>query len=175
MTCRLSSPISHSFIGGDLFCFTICDPSTSGTDQAAYCQNIYDRMGCTYNMPNNAQNGTFEVCDADLKTPVGIYVSGGVTMTYTQPYTGDVTPPYTPTVPQSSNCVTYQSAQLYSNLPTPTNAPAQTSSGSSHGASSASGTKSSSSPTSTANSAAAVGVSSVAGLLGTLFAVVFLS
>ena len=176
MRCRLSNLVSHSFIGGEAFCLTICDPSSSGADQSAYCQNIYDRIGCAYNMPNNAQNGTFEVCDADLKTPVGVYVANGVTMTFTQAYTGDVTPPYTPTVPKSSNCVTYQSSQLYSNLPTPTNAPATTSGASGHG-SSASGTKSSSAAgsTSTSSDATALGVSTVAGILGTLFAVAFLS
>ncbi|KAL4066910.1 hypothetical protein V8B97DRAFT_348878 [Scleroderma yunnanense] len=165
----------NSFIGGDIFCFTICDPSSSAADQSAYCQNIYDEIGCTYNMPNNAQNGTFEVCDADLKTPVGIYVTNGVTMTYTQPYTGPVNPPYTPIVPQSSNCVTYQSTQLYSNLPTPTTAPSSSSSHSGSAAATGSKSSSGSSPTSTSNGATAVGVSSMAGILGTLFAVAFLS
>ncbi|KAI6155261.1 hypothetical protein BKA82DRAFT_991835 [Pisolithus tinctorius] len=165
----------NSFIGGNQFCFTICDPSTSSADQSAYCQNTYDEIGCTYNMPNNAQNGTFEVCDADLKTPVGIYVTNGVTMTYTQPYTGVPSPPYTPVVPSSSNCVTYKSTDLYTGLPTPTGASTSTSTGSS--GSSGTGTKSSSSAgaTSTSNSAAAIGVSSVAGILGTLFAMAFLS
>ena len=48
------------------------------------CQHIYDRIGCAYNAPNNAQNGTFEVCKGDDMTPVGQYVSNGVTMTWTQ-------------------------------------------------------------------------------------------
>ncbi|KAI6042529.1 hypothetical protein EDC04DRAFT_3058510, partial [Pisolithus marmoratus] len=163
----------NSFIGGNAFCFTICDPSTSSADQSAYCQNTYDMIGCAYNMPNNAQKGVFEVCDADLKTPVGVYVTNGVTMTYTQPYTGVPSPPYTPIVPSSSNCVTYQSTALYTNLPSPTGAAASTgtsgSSGSSTQSSSAAGS------TSTSNGAAAIGVSSVAGILGTLFAMAFLS
>ncbi|KAG8213494.1 hypothetical protein J3R82DRAFT_12033 [Butyriboletus roseoflavus] len=112
------------FIGGNSFCMTICNPASSSADQGAYCQNIYDRMGCAYNMPNNAQNGTFEVCDADLKTPVGIYTSGGATQTFSQPFTGTFSVPYTPTVPASSNCVTYQSSALYSSLPTGTAATA---------------------------------------------------
>ena len=127
-------------------------------------------MGCTYNMPNNAQNGTFEVCDADLKTPVGIYTSNGVTLTYTQPYSGDVIPPYTPSVPASSNCVTYQSAALYTGLPTVTAAPSTAS-----GTSKATGSSSAGAPAATSNGASALGISSVAGILGTLFAVAFLS
>ncbi|KAG6334137.1 hypothetical protein ID866_4944 [Astraeus odoratus] len=165
----------NSFIGGNSFCFTICDPSTSSADQSAYCQNIYDRMGCTYNMPNNAQNGTFEVCDADLKTPVGVYVTGGVTMTYTQPYDGDFTPPYTPIVPSSSNCVTYHSTDLYTGLPTPTGASNSASATGSSGSSSSTKSASAAGSTSTSNSATAVGVSSVAGIIGTLFAMAFLS
>ncbi|KAF9220446.1 hypothetical protein BS17DRAFT_787441 [Gyrodon lividus] len=168
-----------NFMGGNGFCITICDPATSASDQAAYCQNIYDRMGCSYNMPNNAQTGVFEVCEADLKTPAGIYVTNGVTMTYSQPASGDVTPPYTPVVPASSNCVTYQSAQLYTALPTGTIAPATTGTpgvsqtGSTTKLSTSSGSAGASTPTS--NGAVTVGVSSVAGVLGTLFAMAFLS
>ena len=123
-------------------------------------------------MPNNAQNGTFEVCDADLKTPVGIYVSGGATLTYTQPYTGDITPPYTPVVPSSSNCVTYKSTDLYPSLPTPTSSTTATAGASQTGK--ASGSSSAGAPAAT-NGASALGISSVAGILGTLFAVAFLS
>lgn len=121
-------------------------------------------------MPNNAQNGVFEVCDADLKTPVGIYTSGGATLTYTQPYTGPVSVPYTPNVPSSSNCVTYKSSDLYTNLPTPTSTPA----GASQTAK-ASGSSSAGAAAATSNGASALGVSSVAGILGTLFAITYLS
>ncbi|KAG9314771.1 hypothetical protein JVU11DRAFT_3854 [Chiua virens] len=165
------------FIGGNSFCTTICNPSSSSSDQSSYCQNIYDRMGCTYNMPNTAQNGTFEVCDSDLKSPVGIYTSNGATLTYTQPNTGDFTPPYTPSVPASSNCVTYHSTDLYTALPTPTGSTSTTSgAGASHTGSSgsASGSSSAGAPAAT-NGASALGISSVAGILGTLFAVAFLS
>jgi hypothetical protein len=168
-----------NFMGGNAFCMTICDPASSQSDQDGYCQNIYDRMGCSYNMPNNAQNGTFEVCDSDLKTPVGIYVTNGATMTYSQPASGDVVPPYTPVVPASSNCVTYQSAALYTANPTPTSgAGPTTAAGASQtgGASQpSSGSGSAGAPAPTSNGAMAVGVSSVAGVLGTLFAMAFLS
>ncbi|KAI9568153.1 hypothetical protein HD554DRAFT_2191607 [Boletus coccyginus] len=157
------------FIGSDTFCLTICNPSSSSADQSAYCQNIYDEIGCAYNMPNNAQNGTFEVCDSDLKVPVGIYVNGGVTMTYTQPYSGNPSPPYTPVIPSSSNCVTYQSSALYTGLPSSSAASASPS-----GTGKATGSSSAGAASATGG-ASALGISSFAGILGTLFAVVFLS
>ncbi|KAI9569220.1 hypothetical protein HD554DRAFT_2091984 [Boletus coccyginus] len=160
-----------SFMGSNEFCLTICNPSSSSADQSAYCQNIYDEIGCEYNMPNNAQKGTFEVCDSDLKIPAGVYVSSGVTMTYTQPYdTGEVNPPYTPVTPSSSNCVTYQSSALYTGLPTVTTAPSTTPAATSNGTVT---TGAGAAPTT--GGASALGISSIAGIFGTLFAVAFLS
>jgi len=163
----------NSFIGGNFSCFTACNPASSGNDQGNFCQNRYDLIGCSYNMPANAQNGVFEVCDADTKIPVGTYVSGGATMTWTQPNAGPVTPPYSPVVPASSNCVTYSSNSLWNALPTvtPTGATAvptgtkSTAGGSAPGAPAATGS----------NGASTLGISSAAGILGTLFAVAFLS
>lgn len=126
-------------------------------------------------MPNNAKNGTFEVCESDLKTPVGIYVENGVTMTFTQPYSGDFTPPYTPVVPASSSCTTYQSAALYTGLPTVSAASTTATGASQTGKSTSTGSSAPGSPTGTTNGAPALGISSVAGILGTLFAVAFLS
>ena len=167
----------HSFMGGNAFCITICDPATSSNNQSAYCQNIYDRMGCSYNMPNNAQNGTFEVCDADLKIPAGLYVSGGVTMTYSQPATAAVNPPYTPVVPSSSNCVTYNSAVLYSAIATVTptgQSVSASATGSVKSSSTNSGSAGAASPTQSSG-AVTVGVSAVAGIVGTVFAMILLS
>lgn len=149
----------------------MCNPASNGTAQSEYCQNIYDRMGCTYNMPNNAKNGTFEVCESDLKEPVGIYVSNGATLTFSQPFSGDFSPPYTPVVPSSSNCVAYHSTDLYPSLPTPTSN-ATTSAAAQTGVT---GTSSAGVPAATSNGASALGISSVAGIFGTLFAVAFLS
>ncbi|KAG2336038.1 hypothetical protein BDR05DRAFT_1016532 [Suillus weaverae] len=78
------------------------------------------RISTSYNMPNNAQSGTFEVCDSDLTTPAGLYVTDGVTVTYSQPNSGVVNPPYTAVIPASSNCVTYASAALHTGLATVT-------------------------------------------------------
>jgi hypothetical protein len=166
-----------SFMGGNAFCITICDPASSSANQSAYCQNIYDRMGCSYNMPNNAQNGTFEVCDSDLKIPAGLYVTGGVTMTYTQPDSAAVNPPYTAFTPASSNCVTYASAALYTGLATVTPTVAASGSGATATAgASSTGSKSAGSPSATqSGGAVALGVSTLAGVTGTLFAMIFLS
>jgi len=103
-----------NFMGGNMFCLKACNPA--GTNPAGYCQHIYDRIGCDYNAPAAYVNGTFEKCDSDSMELPGVYVSNGVTLTYFQPAEslGPITTvPYTPTIPSSSNCVTYQSANLY--------------------------------------------------------------
>lgn len=43
-----------------------------------YCENRYDLVGCTYNMPSAAKNGEFTDCDSDLQDVVGLVVSGSV-------------------------------------------------------------------------------------------------
>jgi len=161
-------------MGGNAFCLKICDPA--GQNPQGYCQNIYDRLGCAYNAPNNAQKGVFEVCDGDNMTPPGVYVSGGVTTTYYQPpeSLGPITTvPYTPTPAASSNCVTYTSAALYTGQPTATGTATGAGASGSAGATTSS-TKSGSSPSQTGG-AATTGVSAIAGLLGVMFAMVFLS
>ena len=102
------------FIGGNQFCLMMCDPSKTSPTNHGQCNNVYDEVGITYNCPNNAQKGVFEVCDGEPMTPIGQYVSNGVTTTWTQPWSGTWTVPYTPTVPASSNCRTFASTDLYS-------------------------------------------------------------
>ncbi|KAF8119985.1 hypothetical protein EV363DRAFT_1228633 [Boletus edulis] len=163
-----------NFMGGSAFCAKACDPA--GKTPGAFCQNIYDRLGCEYNAPNNAKNGTFEVCEGDNMTPPGIYTSSGHTMTYFQPpeSLGPITTvPYTASVPASSNCVTYHSTDLYQSLPTPTGSAATTGKPGSSPSSTRSASAGGAAPTS--NGASAVGISSVATIVGVLFAMVFLS
>jgi len=178
-----------NFVGSDFFCFKACDPA--GPHPADYCQHIYDLIGCSYNMPNNAQNGTFEACQGDSQLYPGVYVENGVTMTYSQPpeSLGPITTmPYTPVVPASSNCVTFQSSALFSALPTASSSGGVSPSGSGSstgtskpasqtGSTSRSGT--SSAPSATGSSAAsALGSSSstaAVSLLGAIFAMVFLA
>lgn len=97
--------------------------------------------------PNQAQNDTFVMCDSDNQLFPGVYTTDGITTSYTQP--PDSVPigtlPYTPIVPSSSNCVTFQSSDLFAQLPTPSgasSAPAATSSGASAGSGSGSVTPS---------------------------------
>ncbi|GAB1518071.1 hypothetical protein RhiTH_001129 [Rhizoctonia solani] len=103
-----------NFMGGNMFCLKICDPA--GKNPAGYCEHIYDRIGCAYNAPAAYVNGTFEKCDSDSMELPGQYVSNGATVTYYQPpeSLGPITSiPYTVAIPKSSNCVTYQSTDLY--------------------------------------------------------------
>ena len=180
----------HNFMGGNVFCLKACDPA--GAHAADYCQHIYDRIGCAYNAPNNAQNGTFESCEGANQDFPGVYTdANGQVQTYTQPAEslGAIsTMPYQPKVPASSNCVTYTSSVIYAALPTVSSLLTPSSSGHSSGVTSrptntktSSGTGPSNTGTtsgsSNGSSGGAVGfiISSVTSLLGVGLAVFFLS
>ncbi|KAJ7081586.1 hypothetical protein B0H15DRAFT_890125 [Mycena belliarum] len=112
------------FIGANSFCGKICDQT--GSNPQGLCQNIYDRLGCQYNAPNNAAAGVFEKCDGDDMIPVGTYIVNGVTSVYHQPAQETIplgVIPYTPTPAPSSNCVTYTSAALFADGAAITGAP----------------------------------------------------
>ncbi|KDQ52651.1 hypothetical protein JAAARDRAFT_39905 [Jaapia argillacea MUCL 33604] len=177
----------HNFMGGGAFCIKVCDPA--GAHAADYCQHVFDRIGCAYNDPNQAQNGTFEVCDSDDADYPGVYTANGTVMTYVQPAEslGAIsTMPYQPKVAASSNCVTYQSSALYTDLvsvpptvPTSTGASAKTTgtakSGSTPGATgSRSGSAAAATPTGASSGAEALAISTISGLAGVLFAMAFL-
>lgn len=101
------------FIGNGIFCIKLCNPSNPNAD--LLCNHIYDEVGCTYNAVADYDtiNGTYTVCDStDMEQP-GQYVVDGVTSTWTQAFTGNPVPPYTPTQVSSSNCHTYSSAELF--------------------------------------------------------------
>ena len=174
-------------MGANSFCMKVCDPADPEAPQL--CQHIYDRIGVIYNCPNQAKNGTFESCEGENQDPPGIFTSNGQVMTYTQPpeSLGPIsTQPYEVRMPASSNCVTYNSADLFAALGTPT---AVASSGSAKATASGSGTakatgsasRSGSSAAATAtggsqsNGAFTLQVSAAATLFGTLFAAAFLS
>lgn len=109
----------HNFIGSDSFCLKVCDPN--GSDDARFCEHILDRIGCAFNAPNNARNGTFESCDSENQDFPGIYTGAdGTVSTYTQPAVslGPITSmPYTARVPASSNCTPFTSSSIYTSLP----------------------------------------------------------
>ncbi|KAF8583016.1 hypothetical protein K439DRAFT_1634789 [Ramaria rubella] len=103
------------FIGGGMFCLKMCNPSDPNGPQL--CNHVYDEVGCTYNALADypAINGTFQVCDSDDMAPPGIFTTApGATTTWFQPLNGPVgTPPYTTSIPSSSNCQTYASTELF--------------------------------------------------------------
>jgi hypothetical protein len=161
------------FVGSNMLGIKICNPT--GTNPAGYCQHTLDRIGLTYNMPNQAQNGTFETCDTDPMDIPGVYTSAGQTLSYAQPpeSLGPITSiPYTARIPASSNCQTYQSTALYTDFlslgPSTTAAGSQPTS---TGAGSAKGVT----PTKASSGAGALTISLFSGILGVAFSVAFLA
>jgi len=109
----------NNFVGSGIFCIKLCDPTVNSPN---YCQNIFDLLGCSYNMPASYTDGEFTSCEGELQDVVGTYTSNGQVMTWSQPASLPATSvlPWTPRVPASSNCVTYQSTQIYpTGTPTP--------------------------------------------------------
>lgn len=107
------------FVGSGIFCFKACDPA--GSRAAELCQHTYDRVGCTYNDPVDYDtiNGTFTSCKGDDQLPVGEYSANGQLNTWYQPpeSDGDITTvPYTPSIPATSQCKTYESSSIFTNL-----------------------------------------------------------
>ncbi|PFH45492.1 hypothetical protein AMATHDRAFT_159436 [Amanita thiersii Skay4041] len=174
----------HNFMGGNAFCLKACDPK--GPNAAHFCEHVFDRIGCAYNAPNNAQNGTFEACQGDNQDFPGVYTTNGAVVTYSQPpeSLGPITSiPYTARVPASSNCVQYQSTSLYAALASVTASGATpTASGSGSVSSgitrstSRSGTATGASATSTgsSNDATTIAISGMS-LFGVIFSALFLS
>ncbi|KAG8737511.1 hypothetical protein FRC10_008091 [Ceratobasidium sp. 414] len=104
----------HNFMGANQFCLKACDPTGPNDDK--FCEHIFDRIGCAYNAPGTYKEGTFETCQGDDQDFPGIYTKDGQIITYKQPAEslGAITTmPYDPKIPASSNCVPFQSTQLY--------------------------------------------------------------
>jgi len=100
------------FIGSGMFCLKMCNPADP--QAAQLCAHTYDEIGCSFNAIANygAINGSFEVCDSDDMLAPGVYTSNGVVTTWSQTSSPFI-PPYTTSIPSSSNCATYQSTQLF--------------------------------------------------------------
>lgn len=182
-----------NFMGGDAFCIKACDPA--GPNAAHFCEHIYDRIGCKYNMPNQAQNGTFESCMGESQDYPGIYTENGQVMTFKQPGETEVpNPTYTPRMPASSSCSTFASETLFAALATVTPAGgasaapsgSSTPSGSGKGAAAPSqsgvkgaankpnGSGSAAGPAQTGNGAMAMTISGVS-IFSVIFSALFLS
>ncbi|THU95448.1 hypothetical protein K435DRAFT_127782 [Dendrothele bispora CBS 962.96] len=160
------------FLGGGQFCLKVCD--SSNPDAPHLCEHVYDRIGCAYNAPNNAQPNVFEACEGDNMMPVGTYVSNGQTLTWQQPPEGvQPVPPYTATPAPSSNCVSFQSNDLFVAASSAASGSGSGSGGS--GGAGGSGTNGGSSGTGSAagaentSGASTLGVSLFAGVLGVAF------
>ncbi|KAF5335724.1 hypothetical protein D9611_009623 [Ephemerocybe angulata] len=173
----------HNFIGSNAFCFKACDPN--GPNAAHFCEHVFDRIGCAYNAPNNAQKDVFESCQGDNQDFPGVYTVDGKAVTYTQPpeSLGAISSmPYTARVPQSSSCVTYTSSVLYAAAPTVSTSAATTTTAATSSGSKASTTSKSTaaattsgaagSSTSAGNGASIVAMSGVS-LFGIVFAALF--
>jgi hypothetical protein len=158
-------------MGGSSFCLKACDPA--GPNAARFCEHVYDRIGCAYNAPNSAPTGVFQSCDGDNQDFPGVYTTNGEVMTYRQPpeSLGPITTiPYTARIPASSNCQTFQSASLYTALPSVTTSGAATTTAS-PGSAGASATRSGV-PAAT-NGASPRALTSLASLAAVTFVVTF--
>ncbi|KAF8624428.1 hypothetical protein AX17_007137 [Amanita inopinata Kibby_2008] len=169
----------HNFMGGNAFCFKACDPA--GPNAAHFCEHVYDRIGCAYNVPNNGKNGTFEACQGDNQDYPGVYTENGQVMTYTQPpeSLGAITTmPYTPRVPASSNCQQFESTSLYAALASVTasgSSPTASAGASGAGGKGPHGTATGAAAHSTSsNEATTLAISGVS-LMGVIFSALFLS
>lgn len=117
-----------SFVSYDQFCLRICtaEDSAKGVTAALQCEHELDIMGCAWVMAIEGfykSNNTFSECEGEPAAPPGLYVSGGVTSTFRQRYTGSwsdaegnkgkftvgqtVTPSLPAFYPSKSNCHTY--------------------------------------------------------------------
>ncbi|GAA6053080.1 hypothetical protein JCM3770_000374 [Rhodotorula araucariae] len=98
-----------NFVGSGVFCMKLCGPMSSPN----YCENRFDLIGCTYNMPAAYEDGVFLECDGDLQDVAGTYTgTDGKTSTWSQPESlaAGTTLPWTPRVPASSNCASAAAA-----------------------------------------------------------------
>ena len=103
----------NNFIGSNTFCMKLCYNNVTSPD---YCQNKFDLIGCSYNMPSANTDGEFLKCDGDLQDEAGTYTgTNGKTTVWSQPesLSDGYTMPYTPRVPASSNCQTFSSEELF--------------------------------------------------------------
>jgi len=167
----------RAVIGSGQFCLKLCYNNVTSPD---YCQNKFDLLGCSYNMPSSNIAGEFLKCDGDLQDEVGTYTgTDGSTTVWSQPESLDAstTLPWTPRVPASSNCVTYSSEELFgANTATSASAAATTSagaaatSGATNGAAvstaSAGGSVAASSQATSAAASAAASTSNTSGAVG---------
>lgn len=89
-----------SFVSYDQFCFRACFGESE--QSRAYCQHIYDEMGCEWNEPANYDGGVWEECDGEPGEWPGVY--SGSTW-----YQGQSPTPSAQPAGASSNCKSHAS------------------------------------------------------------------
>ncbi|TFK73346.1 hypothetical protein BDN72DRAFT_198280 [Pluteus cervinus] len=153
-----------NFVSDGQFCFRACNPA--GSMAPAWCQHIYDVMGCAWNMPANYNPGVFEQCKGDSGEPMGVY--GGSTFQQGQGATPAAHP-----APSSSDCTTMTSIGngfLISGTSIGTVGPTTSSAASSGSAGHSGSSGASASPTGSASGALAMwGPQQVAYAIGSTF------
>ncbi|WFD30142.1 hypothetical protein MSPP1_001159 [Malassezia sp. CBS 17886] len=77
----------NSFIDQESYCLRACQ---DGPQAYTYCINLYDELGCNWNMPTYPDSpGEFESCEGDLAQVVGVYTTNATTSTFFQSQTDD--------------------------------------------------------------------------------------
>ncbi|KOS14650.1 hypothetical protein Malapachy_08004 [Malassezia pachydermatis] len=108
----------NSFMDAKTYCLRAC---VDGDMAKAYCKNIYDELGCNFNMPTGPDNlGVFESCEGQDADIVGVYTNNGVVSTFFQTQTSQgvsVPPPKKP--PAVSKCSNFPSAALEDTVKNP--------------------------------------------------------
>ncbi|WFD40108.1 uncharacterized protein MJAP1_003093 [Malassezia japonica] len=68
--------LQNNFMDKETYCLRACP---DGDSAYQYCKNIYDELGCNFNMPTTPdQLGVFESCEGDDAQIVGVYTNNGV-------------------------------------------------------------------------------------------------
>ncbi|WFD26958.1 hypothetical protein MNAN1_001947 [Malassezia nana] len=110
--------MQHSFMDAETYCLRVCKDSDMAWN---YCKNIYDELGCNFNMPTGPDDGNdFESCEGDDAQIVGVYTSNGQVSTFFQSQTkqGQPVPPPKPP-PAVSQCTPFASSKLEGTLKNP--------------------------------------------------------
>lgn len=108
----------HSFISSGEYCFRACK---NGPQAHSYCNNVYDELGCSFNMPAQPVDlGTFESCESDNAQIVGVYTTMGHVSTFNQGQTSTGAPiPDPKPAPRESRCRKFASNMMHGSLDSP--------------------------------------------------------
>lgn len=109
--------LKNNFMDQNTYCLRACP---DGDSAYKYCINIYDELGCDFNMPTNNKDGVFESCEGDDAQIVGVYTENGIVSTFYESQTSlGIQPPPPKPAPAVSKCSRFPSAALGGNLRKP--------------------------------------------------------